>query len=114
MQYISSFVAQKGAMVSSAESRKDEKFVKVSALISYLDMPKPVPIQILCRLSSLNVKMAPEFMAPFFVWSGMYLLKTAPSKRHGPPPLPPTHRNPLASLNMVWVEPRGNPSSIAQ
>src|SRR6476660_8822447 len=56
MQYISSFVAQKGAMVKleKAESIKGEKFVNVSAFISYLDMPVPVPIQILCRLSSLN------------------------------------------------------------
>src|SRR6478672_1870775 len=58
MQYISSFVPQKGAMVElekeKAESIKGEKFVNVSAFISYLDMPVPVPIQILCRLSSLN------------------------------------------------------------
>ena len=57
------------------------KFEKVSALISYLDNPLSVPIQILCKLSSSNECKAPEFMAPFLFPSDTYFLKTAPSKR---------------------------------
>jgi hypothetical protein len=55
MQKTSSFVAQKGTMVfEDPVSIRGKKLVKVSALMSYLDIPLPVPIQILWRLSSSN------------------------------------------------------------
>jgi hypothetical protein len=63
-QKTSSFVAQKGTMVREADpvSIRGKKLVKVSALMSYLDIPLPVPIQILCRLSSSNDWIYPEFI----------------------------------------------------
>src|SRR5436190_21906624 len=97
-------------------SIRGKKLVKVSALLSYLDIPLPVPIQILCRLSSLNEWIYSEFMDPLLCGSGKYLLNIAPSKRRSSPPVLelPIHRKPFESLIIVCIQYSDKPSCTVQ